>query len=182
MKLTGSITLLTNDRTATVSYYEKRIKKDFLEAIELAIEEPLKKRLISRNKVRTGEISRTPHDSSCVCECDCEKVGTYLWCLKEVGLWPSWSAYRQKTLRAVLEIATEFRAVKCKISPSDSCKTCGMDFNKQVKDCIKKASSSFGGLCLDCVKYGKKDSEKDYSCRIEHEGYMGIEVCGIWIS
>ena len=58
----------------------------------------------------------------------------------------------------------------------DVCKHCRVDFEELIRECFKPARSAFDGLCLDCVRHGKREAEDERkSCRVMHDGYLGIQ-------
>ena len=142
------------------------------------MEGALARPIFDRLGAKKGYVIRDQHSgrhNNYMTECDCEKVGAYLWSLKAIGLWPLLSVNQQKTLGTVLKNAAQFDMVRGSNMKADvSCAMCKIDFNTKILGCVEKTLSSFDGLCLDCVKHRKRNGENTSVCRMPHEGFKGV--------
>lgn len=112
------------------------------------------------------------HDPYYFSECDSTKIALFYRTLHSHKLWPLTAAIRTRTLK---ELATALESCvfpKPKMEPS-RCESCNLDAGARVRASIITAQKAFGGLCLDCVKYGKPE-ESRRECRIPHTGYFNI--------
>ncbi|MCJ1244733.1 hypothetical protein MMC30_001932 [Trapelia coarctata] len=133
--------------------------------------------LISKTLPFSGRPSRGPHFSgeashskNHISECDCTTVTLYLHAFKVQRLWPLTTALKNKNLVEFLQDlrATPFPTVKV---DSCGCSSCGLDIKAKVNTIVQSTEAAFDGLCLDCVKYGKRE-ESGRECRIAHPGYI----------
>ena len=66
----------------------------------------------------------------------------------------------------------------CYDSSGVLCDRCDLSLSKIMKAFAQMARSFFRGLCLDCVKYRSRGSEKPYACRFKHRAfapYLGLD-------
>ena len=105
-------------------------------------------------------------------ECDATKMALYFKALQDHGLWPLTTAIRSRTVKEMAVVLDTCPFPKAKVELS-TCESCNLDVGAAVKASMLRTLSAFGGLCLDCVKYGRPQ-ESGRECRITHTGYLDI--------
>ena len=107
--------------------------------------------------------------------CDCISISSLINGLSRQGLWPLTSAVHRlsiSTLCRKLE-ACDF-GLAGRITKPKKCSRCPEHVAAKVARIREVASTTFEGLCLDCIKNPGKSLEQRLRCRVPHQHFRGL--------
>ena len=153
----------------TIAAQECKIKSRLFKSIENLIV-PLFKRNIPSGKPN----EHSYYGYGTISACDRDFTVYFLHELATHRLWPFSEASEKFTIN---ELCSAIDKCVFSYKPKEAaCTTCNLNTTVELDKIKKAALDAFPGLCLDCVKRGGTKKGEDVNCRMEHEGFLGIEA------
>ena len=164
---------------ATIVQHERRIKCGLYERIEALVSHLVDVANGDESDPR-GLFIWGSHDRSAPLEghrlhlekCTKCSISEILQDLRWNRVWPVALAFRKSMLGWRLDDLDRYD------SSGVLCESCNLHLSKIMKAYAQMARLFCRGLCLDCVKSGRKGSEKPYACRFKHRTfaiYLGLD-------
>ncbi len=98
-------------------------------------------------------------------------IGSYFLELEEIGLWPTAECLRSTNVEDFLRALDNFADIgftRCKNSSCSLCSNKSSSLRAMLFEARENVRRNNKGLCLDCVRTGRKSFEQK-GCRVKHD-------------
>ncbi len=151
----------------TIFLAERDVKRELQVQIEQIISPIAEKRT-------TGDFI-LGSDDVLFSHCDCISISSLINGLSRQGLWPLTSAVHRLSISMLCKKleACDF-GLASRITKLKKCSRCPENVAAKVARIREVASTTFEGLCLDCIKNPGKSPEQRLQCRVPHQHFRGL--------